>query len=54
MLLLINFVIDRGYIWALWPMLGWGLGFISHGLNVFEVFNFFSPAQETGSNKTPF
>lgn len=45
-LFLINFVTDRSYIWAWWPMLGWGIGLISHGLNVFEVFSFFSPAWE--------
>ena len=46
LLFIINLATDRNYIWAWWPMLGWGLGLLSHGLNVFEVFNFFSPAWE--------
>ena len=45
-LFIINLTTDSNYIWAWWPMLGWGLGVLSHGLNVFEVFNFFSPAWE--------
>ena len=45
-LFIINFTTDRSYIWAWWPMLGWGIGVLSHGLNVFEVFHFFSPAWE--------
>ena len=45
-LFIINLTTDSNYIWAWWPMLGWGLGVLSHGLNVFEVFHFFSPAWE--------
>lgn len=45
-LFIINLTTDSNYIWAWWPMLGWGLGVLLHGLNVFEVFNFFSPAWE--------
>jgi len=45
-LFIINLTTNPDYIWAWWPMLGWGLGVISHGLNVFEVFHFFSPAWE--------
>ena len=46
LLFVINFATDARYIWAWWPMLGWGFGLLSHGLNVFEVFNFFSPSWE--------
>ena len=46
LLFVINFATDARYIWAWWPMLGWGIGLLSHGLNVFEVFNFFSPSWE--------
>lgn len=46
MLFVINLSTNPSYIWAWWPMLGWGVGLLSHGLNVFEVFNFFSPAWE--------
>lgn len=45
-LFIINLSTNRDYIWAWWPMLGWGLGIMTHGLNVFEVFHFFSPAWE--------
>ncbi|GAD89668.1 MULTISPECIES: 2TM domain-containing protein [Vibrio] len=37
----INLITDSGYIWAWWPALGWGIGIINHGLNAFEVFDFF-------------
>ena len=46
MLFIINLTTAPGYIWAWWPMLGWGIGVLFHGLNVFEVFNFFCPAWE--------
>ena len=46
LLFVINFATDARYIWAWWAMLGWGIGLLSHGLNVFEVFNFFSPSWE--------
>ncbi len=35
-----------GYLWFLWPALGWGLGVAAHGLSVFEVFSLFSPNWE--------
>ena len=46
MLFIINLTTAPGYIWAWWPMLGWGIGVLFNGLNVFEVFNFFGPAWE--------
>ena len=46
LLFVINFATAARYISAWWPMLGWGIGLLSHGLNVFEVFNFFSPSWE--------
>ena len=46
LLFVINLATDASYIWAWWPMLGWGIGLLSHGLNVFEVFNLFSPSWE--------
>ena len=45
-LFIINYLSNPDYIWAWWPMLGWGIGLLSHGLNVFEVFNLFSPSWE--------
>lgn len=46
MLFVINLLTSPDHIWAGWPMLGWGIGIVSHGLNVFEVFNLFGPAWE--------
>ncbi len=42
----LNFITSPGHIWAKWAAFGWGIGIISHGLNVFEVFNFFGPKWE--------
>ncbi len=41
MLFVINVIVSPGYIWAIWPMLGWGIGLTIHGLNTFEVMNLF-------------
>lgn len=40
-LFILNYIVTPGYIWAWWVLLGWGVGIVSHGLSVFEVFNFF-------------
>ena len=40
-LLILNIVKSPNYYWVIWPALGWGVGVLFHGLNVFEVFNFF-------------
>ena len=37
----LNFIRSPGHYWAIWPAIGWGIGIIFHGLNVFEVFNMF-------------
>jgi transcriptional regulator with XRE-family HTH domain len=42
----INLVTSPGYIWVWWVAVGWGIGVVSHGLSVFEVFNIFSPKWE--------
>ena len=34
-LVVINLVAWDGYFWAIWPMLGWGIGLLFHSLNVF-------------------
>ena len=39
-LFLLNFLVSPGYYWAWWAALGWGIGVISHGLSVFEVYSF--------------
>lgn len=28
-----------GYFWAIWPMIGWGIGLAFHGISVFGFFN---------------
>ena len=34
-LLLLNLLTSPGYLWFLWPLLGWGLGLAAHALGVF-------------------
>ncbi len=46
LLFVVNYVTDPSYIWAWWPMLGWGIGLLSHGLKTFHVVNLFSPEWE--------
>jgi transcriptional regulator with XRE-family HTH domain len=45
-LLILNIITSPNYYWVVWPALGWGVGVFFHGLNVFEVFNFFGPDWE--------
>ncbi|MEM7358374.1 MAG: helix-turn-helix domain-containing protein [Pseudomonadota bacterium] len=45
-LFVVNFLVSPGYWWALWAMLGWGIGVVSHGISVFEVFDFLGPDWE--------
>jgi transcriptional regulator with XRE-family HTH domain len=45
-LLSFNFITSPEYIWAKWAAFGWGIGIVSHGLSVFEIFNFFVPNWE--------
>ncbi|MDA1371472.1 MAG: 2TM domain-containing protein [Proteobacteria bacterium] len=40
-LILVNYAYVSEYIWVWWCALGWGLGVVSHGLSVYEVFNLF-------------
>ena len=41
LLLVINLMTNPDYLWVIWPAMGWGIGLLIHGLNVFEVINFF-------------
>jgi hypothetical protein len=34
-LVVINFLTSPGYFWVIWPMLGWGIGVVVHGLQTF-------------------
>lgn len=45
-LLLFNLLRKPEHLWVVWPAIGWGMGVLFHGLNVFEVFNFFGPQWE--------
>ncbi|WP_087016224.1 helix-turn-helix domain-containing protein [Thaumasiovibrio subtropicus] len=46
LLLVINLFTSPDYFWVVWPALGWGVGIISHGLNAFDLLNFFGPEWE--------
>jgi transcriptional regulator with XRE-family HTH domain len=46
LLFALNLIKKPDHIWAAWPAIGWGIGVLFHGLNVFEVFNFFGPGWE--------
>ena len=45
-LFVINYLSNPDYIWAWWPMLGWGLGLVSHAINLFQPFRLFGPEWE--------
>lgn len=45
-LFVINLLKSPDHFWVIWPALGWGIGLLFHGLNVFEVFNFLGPDWE--------
>ncbi len=36
-LLMVNLLTSRGYIWVIWPMMGWGIGLAFHYVNAFFV-----------------
>ncbi len=40
-LLIVNLIVSPGNLWFLWAALGWGVGLVSHGMSVFEVFDLF-------------
>ncbi|ASP48780.1 2TM domain-containing protein [Cognaticolwellia beringensis] len=40
-LFIVNFITSPDYYWAWWAAFGWGIGVISHGISVFEVYSFF-------------
>jgi len=35
LLAIINLTLTPGYIWFIWPLLGWGIGIILHALSVY-------------------
>jgi hypothetical protein len=34
-LVAINLITSPGYFWAIWPMIGWGIGLAAHGVTVY-------------------
>jgi len=45
-LFILNLVMTPGYLWVFWVVFGWGIGIVSHGVAVFELFSFFGPDWE--------
>lgn len=35
LLLIINLTTSPHYLWFMWPLMGWGIGLLFHGLSVF-------------------
>jgi hypothetical protein len=40
-LVAINLLFTPGHLWFLWPLLGWGIGLLSHAAGVFRPFRIF-------------
>jgi hypothetical protein len=45
LLMIINLTTSRQYLWFQWPLIGWGIGLLFHGLGVF-IFSGRSPLKE--------
>jgi hypothetical protein len=45
-LLILNLVTSPQYLWFFWPLLGWGIGVVIHGLKVFNYSPFFNKEWE--------
>lgn len=45
-LFILNMVTSPEHLWFFWPMLGWGIGVIIHGLKVFNQLPFFDKEWE--------
>lgn len=45
-LFLLNSWVTPHFYWATFAALGWGIGLVSHGISVFEIFNWFGPEWE--------
>lgn len=39
-LLIINLMTSPNHLWFYWPMLGWGIGVVFHGMKVFNYMPF--------------
>jgi len=38
----LNLLTSPKYLWFFWPMLGWGIGVVCHGISVFNFNPFFN------------
>ncbi len=45
-LVVVNLLTSPAYLWFFWPMLGWGIGVVFHGLKVFNYMPFFGKEWE--------
>lgn len=45
-LIVLNFITSPSYFWAIWPLLGWGVGLGAHAVSVFGLFGIGSQAWE--------
>ncbi|KQT24443.1 histidine kinase [Chryseobacterium sp. Leaf405] len=36
-LIVLNVITDASHLWFFWPMLGWGIGLLAHGVNTFGI-----------------
>nr|WP_315033413.1 2TM domain-containing protein [uncultured Chryseobacterium sp.] len=36
-LAVLNILTAPGYLWFLWPMMGWGIGLVAHGISTFGI-----------------
>ena len=45
-LMVINLLTSPEYLWFFWPMLGWGIGVLFHGMKVFNYMTFFGKEWE--------
>lgn len=45
-LIILNLFVTPGYFWALWSILGWGIGVALHAVNTFEVVSILGPEWE--------
>ncbi len=41
-LLILNLATSPEYLWFFWPLLGWGIGVLVHGMIVFNYLPFFN------------
>ena len=46
LLIMINLLTDASYLWFLYPLGGWGIGILIHGLTTFASGNFGSQWEE--------